>query len=145
MSKSGTCIFEFNHVAKCCASILIMLHRKSHDYNANLTLSTLHASTAMFASSVDPDEPARNEPSHQDLHYLQVILSFLRKYTPVCKWTSPDISRSNFFIGLTISWTSPCQLLWGEMVKAMFFQSSLESRNSVFYILNKWHACTFSF
>ena len=26
-----------------------------------------------MANSVDPDETAHNEPSHQDLHYLQSI------------------------------------------------------------------------
>ena len=35
-----------------------------------LTLSFLQANTDTFANSVDPDETAHNEPSHQDLHCL---------------------------------------------------------------------------
>ena len=35
-----------------------------------LTLSTLQTKTDAFANSVDPDETACNEPSHQDLHCL---------------------------------------------------------------------------
>ena len=35
-----------------------------------LTISFLQTNTDIFANSEDPDETARNEPSHQDLHYL---------------------------------------------------------------------------
>ena len=35
-----------------------------------LILSSLKINTDTFANSVDPDETARNEPSHQDLHCL---------------------------------------------------------------------------
>ncbi len=46
-------------------------------YSSDLTLSTSHASwRAMYANSVDPDETARNKPSHQDLHCLQVLFIF---------------------------------------------------------------------
>ncbi len=32
---------------------------------------------------IDPDEPAHNEPSHQDLHCLQVIFTFLKEKHPL--------------------------------------------------------------
>ena len=35
-----------------------------------LTFSALQTSTDTFANSADPDETARYEPSHQDLHCL---------------------------------------------------------------------------
>ena len=35
-----------------------------------LTLSSLQINTDTFANSADPDEMARYEPSHQDLHCL---------------------------------------------------------------------------
>ena len=35
-----------------------------------LTLSLLQTKTDSFANSADPDEMARNEPSHLDLHCL---------------------------------------------------------------------------
>ncbi len=38
-----------------------------------LTLSTRHPFLAALTNSVDPDEPALNEPSHQDLHCLLPI------------------------------------------------------------------------
>ena len=37
-----------------------------------LILSSLQTDKDTFANSVDPDEMAHIEPSHQDLHYLQV-------------------------------------------------------------------------
>ena len=40
-------------------------------YCNRLTLSDLQAKICIFANSVDPDEMAHNEPSHQDLHCLQ--------------------------------------------------------------------------
>ncbi len=49
--------------------------------NLQLTLSTLKTSLPVCTNSVDPDEPARNKPSHQDLHRLQVILSFCNRNT----------------------------------------------------------------
>ena len=36
----------------------------------NLTFSFLQTNTDNFENSVDHDETARNEPSHQDLHFL---------------------------------------------------------------------------
>ena len=41
-----------------------------------LTLSTLYTKTDAFANSVEPDETAHNEPSHQDLHCLQFYFDF---------------------------------------------------------------------
>ena len=35
-----------------------------------LTLSSLQTNMDTFVNSVDPDETAHNEPSHQDLHCL---------------------------------------------------------------------------
>ena len=37
-------------------------------YKVGLTLSALQTKPDTCANSVDPDETARNEPSHQDLH-----------------------------------------------------------------------------
>ena len=34
---------------------------------------TLKTSTNTYGNSVDPDETAHNEPSHQDLHYCQTV------------------------------------------------------------------------
>ena len=42
----------------------------------SLTLSALQAETTLFANSVDPDEMAHNEPSHQDLHCLPFCFDF---------------------------------------------------------------------
>ena len=44
-----------------------------------LILSSLQINMDIFANSVDPDERARNEPSHQDLHYLPFYHCFLIK------------------------------------------------------------------
>ena len=41
-----------------------------HFVTWNLTLSALQTNTDTFANSADPDETARIEPSHQDLHCL---------------------------------------------------------------------------
>ena len=40
-----------------------------------------------FANSVDPDETAHNEPSHQDLSCLQFLKRFLTE-TPICNNSS---------------------------------------------------------
>ena len=51
-----------------------------------LALSTRRAGkAARYANSVDPDEPARNEPSHQDLHYLQLFVKNFEENTPFDK------------------------------------------------------------
>ena len=42
-----------------------------------LTLSTLKTKADTYANSVDPDETAHNEPSHQDLYCLQLCVDFL--------------------------------------------------------------------
>ena len=41
----------------------------------HLSFSSLQTNTNTCANSVDPDETARNEPSHQDLHCLQFCFS----------------------------------------------------------------------
>ena len=41
-----------------------------------LIFSFLQINTDTFANSVDPEEMARNEPSHQDLHCLPFYLIF---------------------------------------------------------------------
>ena len=46
--------------------------KKNIDSQA-LTLSVLQAKTDTCANSVDPDETARKEPSHQDLHCLPIV------------------------------------------------------------------------
>ena len=46
-----------------------------------LTLSILQINPDSCANSVAPDETARNEPSHQDLHCLSVCFEFL---TDIC-------------------------------------------------------------
>ncbi len=56
-----------------------------------LTLSTPHTSMKKtFVNSADPDEPARNEPSHQDLHRLPIVIKF-EKTTPSKEWDSMKI------------------------------------------------------
>ena len=42
--------------------------------NLVLTLSACQTKTDTCANSIDPDETARNEPSHQDLHCLPLFL-----------------------------------------------------------------------
>ncbi len=56
-----------------------------------LILSTLHTSIKRtFANSAYPDEPARNEPSHQDLHCLLIVIKF-DKITLSEEWNSLKI------------------------------------------------------
>ena len=45
------------------------------------TLSSLQTRTDTFANSLDPNETARNEPSHPDLHSLPFCFGFCA-YTP---------------------------------------------------------------
>ena len=59
-----------------------------------------------FANSVDPDETALNEPSHQDLHCLPFCYYLLTE-TPICNNVCVQIQR----------WKSPFQKLKGDMVK----------------------------
>ena len=40
-------------------------------YQFSLTVSARQIKTDVWGNSVDPDETARHEPSHQDLHCLQ--------------------------------------------------------------------------
>ena len=42
----------------------------------SLSLSSMPTNTDTFANSVDQDETARHEPSHQNLHYLPVLIDF---------------------------------------------------------------------
>ena len=42
----------------------------AEDVSRSLNFSSLQINKDIFANSVDSDETARHEPSHQDLHYL---------------------------------------------------------------------------
>ena len=53
---------RWSHTSKCTISGLIA--------QLYLTLSALQTVTDTFANSVDPDETAHNEPSHQHLHCI---------------------------------------------------------------------------
>ena len=44
------------------------------------TLSALQTQTNCFANSVDPNETAQPEPSHQDLHCLSLCSDFLLRF-----------------------------------------------------------------
>ena len=71
-----------------------------------LTLSTLQTKTDAFANSVDPDETACNEPSHQDLHCLPFCFLVFYLHPHLQQWTCP-----------VQSWKRPLQKLRGERVK----------------------------
>ena len=45
---------------------------------------SLAEQTYTCAHSVDPDERARNEPSHQDLHCLPFYFCIILTETPIC-------------------------------------------------------------
>ena len=49
---------------------------KSNSDVRSLTISARQIKTSTCANSVDPDETARNEPSHQELHCLPSGLDF---------------------------------------------------------------------
>ena len=53
---------------ECSMTCIRCVHFKNK--TLNLTLSALQTNTSTFANSVDPDEMAHYEPSHQDLHCL---------------------------------------------------------------------------
>ena len=55
------------------------MHRLLLDFD----ISYLQTSTHTSANSADPDETARNEPSHQDLHCFPFWYWFLTE-TPIC-------------------------------------------------------------
>lgn len=57
--------------------------------NPILTLSTLYTNTNTCANSVDSDEAAPIEPSHQDLHLAILIVSLTK--TPY--YATLDMSR----------------------------------------------------
>ena len=61
-----------------------------------LTLSTWQTKTFTFANSVDPDETARNEPSHQDLHCLPFGFGFLITPHPQ-QWICPKSKIEEYF------------------------------------------------
>ena len=48
--------------------LLALLHFFKILLSGTLILSTLQTNADAYANSVDPDETARNEPFHQDLH-----------------------------------------------------------------------------
>ena len=74
-----------------------------------LTLLVMQTKTYTFANSTDLLETARNEPSHQDLHYLPFFLLLILNDTPICNSGHVRIQ----------SWKSPLQNLRGERVNAL--------------------------
>ena len=52
-------------------------------------MHSIQTNTGTFANSVDPDETARDEPSHLDLHYLPYVIDFLLK----CLFATTDVSK----------------------------------------------------
>ena len=72
--------------------------------------------TDAFANSVDPDEMAHNEPSHQDLHYL-----------PFCSWILIDIPILNSWFDQIQRWRIPPHKLRGETVKSSMDWSLLKA------------------
>ena len=66
----------------------------------------MQTKTDICANSIDPDETAHNEPSHQDLHFLSFCFSFLTE-THIC--TSAHVQIQG--------WKSPLQKLRDERVK----------------------------
>ena len=50
----------------------------AHCPEAMLYLLAWQTKIGMFANSVDPDETARNEPSHLDLHLFGIIYFYFR-------------------------------------------------------------------
>ena len=71
-------------------------------------LSTLQTNTETYANSADPDETARNEPSHQDLHCLPFCFSVYTE-TPLFNEGPAQIQR----------WKRPLQELGGERVNVV--------------------------
>ena len=63
----------------------------NHCYNEIsdlLTFSAQQTKPNICANSVDPDETARNEPSHQELHFFSILVLICRLkplFTPVDK------------------------------------------------------------
>ena len=71
-----------------------------------LTLPSQQTDRDTFVNGADPDETARNEPSHQDLHCLQL-----------CYWFLTEIPfRNNECVQIKI-WKSPFQKFRREKVK----------------------------
>ena len=90
-------------------------HYTWHD-NTILTISTLQTKKDAIANSVDPDETARYQPSHQDLHCLLFCYLFLIE-TPIC---------NNGCVQIQI----PCQKLGGERVDHLYFSKYSADRSS---------------
>ena len=63
-----------------------------------ITLEALHAKPGTSANSVEPDETARNEPSHQDLHYLPVCFDYWLTYLFITMDMSRFIDGKVYFI-----------------------------------------------
>ena len=55
-------------------------------------LSSLQTNAGIFLNSADPEETARNEPSHQDLHSFQSCYWFVTE-TPICDNGSVQIKK----------------------------------------------------
>ena len=57
-------------------AIAFALNIRTLEPLTKVTLSTMYNSTDTYANSIDPDEMAHNEPSHQDLHCLPFCFDF---------------------------------------------------------------------
>ena len=92
----------------------------------NLTLSDRQTKTDTFANSLDPDETACNEPSHQGLQCLSFCFWFLTGI-PICNSGHVQIQ----------SWNRPLQKLRGERVTAPWkndFLKNVKSRVGLLYL-----------
>ncbi len=84
-----------------------------------LTLSTPQSSLeTTFANSAVPDEPARNEPSHQGLHCLLIVFKF-EQITFSDQWDSLEIWIDQWNTS-NIGMEQPIRLLGVEMVKKFY-------------------------
>ena len=103
-----TCEVKYNGiVVVCCHFLLLTLSslQTNTDTSANRSL------TNTFANSADSDEAARNEPSHQDLHCLPLLLIF--DWNPLCKNRYVQIQR----------WKSPFKKLGMKGSKPLLVSS----------------------
>ena len=79
-----------------------------------VSLSTLQTNTDPYVNSVDPDETARYEPSHQDLHCVPFWF-LMKTETPIF---------NNGYVQI-LSWKRPLQILRDERIKCVFSVSLL--------------------
>ena len=71
--------------------IYILWRNKKNTNTFWMTLSAQQTKTDTCTNSVDLDETAQNEPSHQDLHCLPFCFFYFRLYLNPClhQWTCP--------------------------------------------------------